>query len=360
MKTGKIYIPCLRWKQGEYLALERLSSEARNCIMPLFEVAEIGFDFETRKENKSIDKHLSLFAKRVKEKWGTEDCFVDLRLINTTTRMSNGEHPVTFTFNDLRLKGINATPVIGIKQDADYRSSVNKAIKLDNRGLCIRVNLEEVLETDFIKELEKLNYEINIKPENCDFILDLESPPNYEPITGFENLIRSIIKDLPHLNNWRSFGVIGTSFPSSLSGVKPGISFLPRNEWLLYKELVRNLRKTNIRIPIFGDYVINHPEVSNIDMRFMKPKANVRYTLSSSWLIARGANVRDYGEHKQLCNLIITDREFYGTSFSSADKYIFDCAQGNASTGNPTTWRWVGTNHHLEVVARDAANLAAF
>lgn len=358
---GKSYVPCLRWKQGEYLALERLSPVARNHIIPLFEIAEIGFDFETHKESKSIDEHLRPFAKRVKEKWGTEECFVDLRLIRKTERMANGQHPVASIFNDLRLMGVNAIPVVGIKQDTNYRNAARSVINSDNRGLCIRVGLEEVTEGNFVENLKAVNDEINIKPENCDFILDLETPPNFEPINGFSGLVESIISELPNLYDWRSFGMIGTSFPSSLSGIKSGISLLPRNEWLLYKELFTSLQKSNIRIPTFGDYVINHPEVANIDMRFMKPKANVRYTLKDDWLIARGENVRDYGfgQHKDLCNLVVTHRGYYGTTFSVADKYIYDCAKGIASTGNLTTWRWVGTNHHLEVAARGAANLVA-
>lgn len=360
MMVGKSYIPCLRWKQGEYLAIEHLSSTVRNLIIPLFEVSEIGFDFETGKDNKSIDEHLTPFAKKVKTKWGTFECFIDLRHINATERMMNGEDPISFVFNDLRSKYVNAIPVIGIGYASCYRNAIYDAIKLDKRGLCIRASLDEATAPNFIENLEKLNNEMHLSSQYCDFILDLGAP-NFEPITGFASLIESIIKDLPYLNSWRSFGIIGTSFPSSLSGIASGVTFLPRNEWLLYKELIQNLKKSGIRIPTFGDYVINHPEISNVDMRIMKPKANIRYALKDKWLIARGENVRDYGygQHRHLCKLVAADRRFYGPSFSDADAYINACAQGLAKTGNLTTWRWVGTNHHLEVVGRDAANLVA-
>ena len=87
MRPGKSYVPCLRWKRGEYLALERLTSLAHNNIMPLIEIAEVGFDFETRQESKSIDQHLSPVAKRVKGKWGTDECFVDIPFISSTEHM---------------------------------------------------------------------------------------------------------------------------------------------------------------------------------------------------------------------------------------------------------------------------------
>jgi hypothetical protein len=362
MRDGRCYVPCIRWKQGEYLAIEHLSPVARNLILPLFEIAEIGFDFEKRKENKTVDEHLISFAKRVKEKWGTSECFVDLRHISQTARMATGEHPTTFVFKDLRSKGVSAIPVISIEQDVDNQKAVREIIRFDDRGLCIRVSLDEISQPEITELLEKQIYAINTAPKNCDFILDIDAPPNFEPLVGFAGLLKEVIKDLPHLNDWRAFAMIGTSFPSSLSGINSGISFLPRNEWLLYKELSKSLKQSNIRIPTFGDYVINHPDVLDIDMRFLKPKANIRYTLSDKWLIARGENVKDhgYGQHRDLCNWIIRSHEFYGATFSDADQYIYNCAQGNVRPGNLTTWRRVGTNHHLEVVARDVANFDVF
>lgn len=361
MRLRKSYMPCLRWKQGEYLAVEQLSSTVHDYILPLIEVPEIGFDFEKREESKSIDEHLKFFAKRIKVKWGTDECLIDPRLISSAARMQDGAHPMTYIFDDLRSYNVKALPVAGVKQDAKHRNAIHEIVKADNRGLCIRVGLEEASDPNLLIELDQLIHEISVKPKDCDFILDLGAPPNFEPIPAFTNLIVAIVKDLPHLNLWRSFGILGTSFPKTFGGIKSGVSLLPRYEWILYKNLVQSLQKLDVRTPSFGDYVINHPEVVNLDMRIIKPKANLRYTLDGNWLIARGKNVRDFGlgQHKDLCDLIVNHREFYGSSFSTADKYIYDCAKGSASTGNLTTWRRIGTNHHIELVARDAANFAA-
>ena len=46
-----------------------------------------------------------------------------------------------------------------------------------------------------------------------------------------------------------------------------------------------------------------------------------------------------------------------GPEFSEGDRYISECAGGSAGTGNLTTWRKVGTNHHLEKVVRDISSL---
>lgn len=366
MRAGKLYIPCLRWKQGEYQAIMRLSSSSKDSILPIIEVAEFttqnpeySFDFESGKPPKTLEEHLSKFAPRVKGKWGTDECFVDLRHIEVSSRLNNGQHPVTFIFDDLRLKGVEAIPVVGFEQDYEYLASVREAVKLDNRGFCLRTSLEKITRPDSGNRIDQILSEINIKPSQCDFIFDIDAPPNFEPLDVFADLLESIITNMPYLNSWRSFGIIGTSFPPSLSGVKSGVSIIPRNEWRLYKDLFQRFKRSNIRIPTFGDYVISHPEVLDLDMKYVKPKANIRYTINDGWLIARGDNVRDYGlgQHKALCDLVIKSKEYCGVSFSEADKYIYDCAQGKASTGNMSTWRWVGTNHHLEMIARDLANL---
>ncbi|MGB2799713.1 MAG: beta family protein [Dehalococcoidia bacterium] len=352
------YVPCLRWKQGEYQALYRLSSKTQESIVPLIEIPEIGYDFESRMNSKSIDEHLYKFAKRVKDKWGGH-CLVDMHLIESSQRMNSGQHPFVFVLEDLRLKGVLAIPVIGLKQAYDCQNEIEAIVATDMRGICIRISIEEAAKPDLAASLGTLIQQYNVEADECDFILDMGAP-NFEPIDSFGKLLEKIIGKLPHLNEWRSFALIGTSFPQSMGGVKLGASIIPRNEWTLYKSLIRRLIVSGIRIPTFGDYVINHPDVLLLDMRLVKPSATVRYTIEDGWLILKGYNVRDYryGQYRGLCQEIVASKYYSGKTFSEGDKYIHGCAQGTESTGQLTTWRWVGTNHHLEKVVQDVANLS--
>lgn len=356
----QLYIPCLRWKQGEYQALSKLSANTQNSILPLIEVAEIGFDFESRTNSKTIDEHLDPFAKRVKDKWGKKECLVDIRHVVSSKIMANGQHPGTFVFDDLRSKGVLATPVIGMVVDPQSQTAVRQTISIDGRGLCFRVNIEEVVKVGFDNSMKDLIKSYGLAIEQCDLIIDLRAP-NFEPLDGFTGLLSTIIRNLPNLDLWRSIGIIGTSFPPSLSGLKPGTSIIPRNEWRLYKLLEANLKENGIRVPSFGDYAINHPDLLSLDMRLVKPSANVRYTIKDNWLIAKGNNVRDNGfdQYEKLCKMVVESNSYSGKQFSAGDEYIFACANNQVSKGNLTTWRWVGSNHHIEMVARDVAILAA-
>lgn len=352
------YVPCLRWKQGEYQALFRLSPNIKGALVPLIEVSEIGYDFETRMENKTIDEHLSAFPKRVKDKWGTRPCLVDMHLIEASQRMDNGEHPFTFVFNDLRLKGVAAIPVVRLEQDSACQDAIESIVAQDKIGLCFRINVENAAKANIMLSLKTLLQRYNQEVETCDFILDLGAP-NFEPIEGFVEVLGAIITDLPHREEWRSFSIIGTAFPSSMAEVERGLSIKPRNEWKLYKYLVNRLQALDIRIPTFGDYAINHPDLLPLDFRIVKPSASVRYTIDDNWLIAKGSNVREYGmgQYRELCKSVINSQYYFGQNYSMGDRYIYDCAQGTASTGNLSTWRWVGTNHHLTKVVHDVANL---
>ena len=357
------YVPCIRWKMGEYQAMLRLSIDAKNFITPLIEVPEIGkgpesaFDFENRRPAKSIDGHLALFAERVETKWHGRLCFVDAKLIDPSMRMANGQHPVEFVFDKLRSQGCMVIPVTGLDRDRQSQEVIRRAVTRDKRGFCLRLGIEDATKADPRNRVGALLSHIGLPVEKCDLILDLGAP-NFEPVDGFAKLMEAIIRELPHLGLWRTFTLIGTSFPQSMAEVKKSPTTIRRSEWLLYKMLIANLQKTKTRLPVFGDYGINYPSVDLVDWRKVKPSAKIKYTADNSWFIVKGSNVLDnkFEQYRDLCQTVIDSPHYSGAGFSHGDKYIADCARGIGKTGNLTTWCMVGMNHHLKKVVADIAS----
>jgi len=358
------YIPCLRWKQGEYLAVWPLLETTKCAITPLIEIPELGWDFKEKKLKKTIDEHLSDFVlKKIYKKWGDSFCFVDLKLIGPSERLPNGIHPVKYVFDDLRIEGCSAVPVTGLDRDKAYQQEVKTILTKDKNGVCLRVSIEEADKSSFTKDVNSLLSALNVKVDNCDIIVDLGAP-NFVPPEGFSKAIQNIVSNLPNLNKWRTFTIIGTSFPETMASIKKGGEIVPRLEWRLYKLLVVNFQKAGLRLPAFGDYAINHPKVSKIDMRIVKPSASIRYTIDDGWYIVKGENVKDkkFGKFKQYHKLSkqVLDSPYYcGPTFSWGDNYIQECARGTGKTGNLSTWRQVGTNHHIVKVTRDIASFYA-
>ena len=64
-----MYVPILKWRQGEYLALGQLHPNVKDKVIPLIEIPPIEWDFEQKKEAKTIDEHLKPFANRLVKKW---------------------------------------------------------------------------------------------------------------------------------------------------------------------------------------------------------------------------------------------------------------------------------------------------
>jgi hypothetical protein len=354
------YVPCVRWKRGEYQAVLRLPDTTKRAFTPLIEVPEIGWDFEKEIETKTIDEHLAPFAKRVAEKWGKHSCFVDLHLIVPNERMHTGIHPVCFVFDGLRERKCSAIPVTGLDRDNVYQQEIKNVATHDKSGVCLRIKIEQAAKGSLKSEFSSLLSRLKVKPESCDLIIDLGAP-NFIPLEGFSKAIEAIVSRFPHLNDWRTFTLLGTSFPETMASIKKGGQIFPRLEWQLYMLLVANFQRAGLRIPAFADYAISHPKVLIVDMRTARPSATIRYTIDNSWYIVKGENVRDYGykQYRGLSGQVQFSRHYSCSTFSWGDQYIQNCANGSVSTGNLTTWRQVGTNHHITKVTQDIASFYA-
>jgi hypothetical protein len=326
---------------------------------PLIEVPGIGYDFEKGTRPKTIDQHLAPFTKRVFQKWGRRLCFVDLHLIRPNERMATGIHPVFFVFDELRLRMCLAIPVTGLDRDNAYQREIRKVVTKSKSGICLRIRIEQAAKKSLKDGIDSLLSRLKIKPESCDLIIDLGAP-SFIPLEGFSMTIQQIVSNLPYLSEWRTFTILGTSFPKTMGGIRKGGEIVPRDEWKLYKILVAGLRKIGLRLPTFGDYAINHPEIPELDWRVVKPSATIRYTIDDHWYIVKGYNIRDekygkYGQYQKLSKIVIDSRYYYNSSFSWGDEYIQKCANGG-KTGNLMMWRQVGTNHHIEKVTQDIAS----
>lgn len=135
-------------------------------------------------------------------------------------------------------------------------------------------------------------------------------------------------------------------------------SWIPRQEWTLWLDVVQSA-DVLARIPAFGDYAISHTEPPEVDPRIMRPSASIRYTCESAWLVLKGRNVRDHGyeQFHDMCRDLVQRTEYSGRQFSWGDEYIDECAARRVSKGSLTTWRNVGTSHHLAFVVRQLATV---
>lgn len=354
--TPKQYVPVLRWRAGEYRALSKLGTAGKSLVVPLIEVLEPDFDFEKSRPVKTIDKQLSDFGAQLQKSWGELPALLDGRQLLPATRMADGSHPMTYLFNAARAQGAVLTPVVALDSDVDYLLAVHDIDAHNMNGAVLRCTLDEALDPDFAVNVVTLLGRIAIDLSQLDIVLDLRSPA-YEPQSALIAIIRSALAS-PTFLGARSTVVLGASFPETLTALSLPIQTVDRPEWRLYKALVARLTAEERR-PAFGDYAVAAIAFPKGDMRFMRGSPNVRYAVQDGWLVARTKRVKGQTNHAYpgLCLSIMTSGQYMGPTFSQGSAYIHGCQSGTVTRGNPTTWKWVATNHHISVVLDDLSRI---
>jgi len=77
--------------------------------------------------------------------------------------------------------------------------------------------------------------------------------------------------------------------------------------------------------------------------------------VNGHFLILKGHSLKKgqrYGQFHDLARKLAERKDYYGKEFSWGDSYILDCANRQVTSGNLSTWRAVGTSHHVTVIAR--------
>ena len=350
MKINLLYIPILKAKEGEFKGLEALKKENLLKISPLFEITNIPWNYADEVEGKSIDNHLEKVGKKIFDAIEYTPFFVDSRHIDGDRNMENGEHHLQYLFQDFRDKKLRAIPVTTLSKMDAYQNAVKEIQILDKKGICLRIDLSDLAKKDFEFNLTSFLRFINVELNNIDLLIDLKNIEADDQDLLLITIASIINSKIPNLDEWRNLILSGTSFPENLSQISANsIDTIERVEWNLYNELVRSGLK---RIPIFSDYTVSNSEVTEMDPRLITMSASLRYTYDNYWLIVRGRSVKTQGwiQYHNLCANLLKRPEYMGNDFSWGDHYIEECANQKVGTGNATTWRKVGNNHHIEYV----------
>jgi len=356
---NKHYVPILKAKSGEYGALQALSPEQKERMTPLLEIPPVPWDHATNSPAKTIDEHLLKVDSQFEKSWGTsERFFVDLLWIGEREKMLDGTQPLTHLFRRNRSRNLQSVPVTGLLRSDEYQKACREVARADNRGICLRLLKDDFEGADIDSTLTELLTVLKLRPTEADLILDLGS---LRDENGEEIAIDaiSLIRAIPNIKQWRSFVLAATGFPVDLVGIPPSdISPVYRSEWALWRNVSASTRIT--RIPTFGDYAIAHPQPPEVDPRVMRPSASIRYTAENEWLVLKGKNLRNHGyaQFHDVSKALLNNAAYSGAQFSWGDRYISDCAAKSVGCGNLTTWRKVGTSHHLAYAVQQIANHA--
>lgn len=358
MFNDKHYVPAIKWKQGEYMALEELKPHHKPYLTPLVDIPPIPWDFKEERPAKSIDSHLDKIAEQMAKAWGVDrPLFVDLGLIDPGARLTAAEHPVDWLFATLSTVGVQAIPVTATDRDGPYQAAVATVVARDGRGVSVRAEPDDFQDQTSIAILYQLIDSFGVERDQIDLIIDMGAlAPGQSGLVA--RVVASALGLLGGAIEYRTLTVLAGAFPTDLSSVPQGLSALPRSDWTMWL----TLRSQQLaRQPSYGDYTAAHPEPNELDPRIIQASASIRYAADTEWVIARGRSLKStsfggYAQFNALSAALIAHPLFTGASFSWSSDYVSACASGGP-TGNLTTWRKVATNRHLSRTAHQIANL---
>jgi len=355
-----IYVPILKGKEGEYAALEALSGEVRPVVRPLIEIPSVPYDYANERPAKSIDDHVAGVAERLQKSWQDSPVYLDLPWFDEEDRLEGGGIAIGAVLTACGAIGVNALPVVSSTCSPAYLAACGAYSATSGLGSCVRLYVDDFEEDiDLEVEVDRMLKGLGaVDATFTDLIIDLEDLGR--DASRAVLVARSVFSMIPKEDEWRHLILAAASFPEDLSNVDAATTTtLPRHEWDLWKTLQRRPNLLPRRDLIFGDYAIAHPIPKELDPRTMRMSANIRYTTRENWLVVKGRNVRQYGfdQYFDLCRTLVNRPEYCGRDYSWGDEYIAECASNSKGPGNATTWRKVGVNHHLTLMAREIANL---
>ena len=365
------YVPILRWKQAEKLALHRLLAGDKEKMTPLIEIIPVPFLPKTSDEGTTEDASTSKpllqvdltpdpgsvlrrQARDVLRFWGNSSFFLDLGHLEGTVPLVDGSTHALAYFADLaRSYRMKPVPVTTLNRPANYRAAAASILKLDRNGLCIRVNISELTDEMFARRLAEAIDELGASLAESDLVLD------YGVFDVKAPGIADLLSKVPELQKWRSVIVARGAFPKDLQGLKPGTHRIARSDWT---DWVNGLRgSAHSRWPSYSDYTIQYGQYIE-PCKGANPSASIRYTLAEQWLIMRGEGIRNEGspgaaQWNANAILLAENADFYGSGFSAGDAYISEMSREQKNHGSAGTWIQAGLNHHMSVVSRQIAAL---
>ncbi|WP_223644412.1 beta family protein [Corallococcus sp. EGB] len=359
------YVPILKGKKGEFDALKNLFPNDLALLTPVIEVPAVDWDWDNDVPRKPESVHVATVVDNIFKSWGGQrPLYVDVSTAALTTPLvgdAQARDPYSFFFDAARNKGLLAIPVVALSPDATTLAAVKSAVAKDNLGVMVRVGIDQIRSPTLYASLTSIPQLLGIPVTQIDLLLDLEEVPE-TAVMGLTMGLPQWIAGLPHLASWRTLSLAGSGFPKTLAGLMSGqLMTTPRSEWVLWTGIVQHLLAMKTRVPTFSDYGITFHDSPEVDPRVMRPSQNIRYTISNEWLVIKGLVLRTgvgMPPH-QLCQAVRSHTAFCGPAFSHGDNHIDRCAQQLTGPGNLTTWREMGTNHHLTFVVRQIASQTA-
>lgn len=341
------YLPILKWKQGERIALRNLTNAQWEGVTPLIELLPISAAPSFTELQTALPAYVDKIAIELAKTLPEGTAFaVDTRYVSTGyPRQAQLLSAVCG-----RLHKQTKLPVLPVIPSALVQSEPGQLGRVSDRfSECIvRIDTPSI----GLPQLQPIValVEEAFKDGIVHIVVDQFSLVGKEP-----KAMALAVK--PYLTAAMTSGsasvtIAGGSFPVNLIGFKQGTFDIERVEWKIWKQIQKGGVYADVK---YSDYCVTHPALGPVvDPTQMNPSVAIRYAADAYWRLFKAGGFKKGApnQYQALCQLLLGDSVYTDPTYSYGDKCYAEAAAAKLGNGNPSSWRRDATNHHLVLTTR--------
>lgn len=327
------YLPILKWKQGERMALQHLTPGQWDGLLPLIELP---------RADSSLPPLLSKWIQQINRTFPADGRLaIDIRYVNAA-------HPkpakllASICEKVTAASDLSVVPVI-----SETMAAANPAdlpLLASYKDVILRIQTPVISEAQ-ISGLMACLKAAGIKRERTHLLVDQHAIVGEDP--NVRAKLTAPYLDAALAQNGASVTLAGGAFPVNLVGYKQGITKIARVDLQVWQALIAMAKYKHV---LYGDYAVTNPlPPPDMDPTEMNPSVAIRYAGKSTWHLfkAGGFKKGKPDQYRNLCAILIGDAVYSGAAFSDGDFRYNEAAAHKLGNGNPSSWRRDATSHHL-------------
>lgn len=336
-----LYSPSLRFKQGEYRAVARISRDVKSHVEPCF-IIPPPKEHDPEKGRPLTACEVAYFTgERIGKHWPLRRAYLDPQYMLQPL----GSDGLLHMFQSARAR--NAM-LVSVATASQLHNPVWRDLLLDEAPrFALRVPFGDINEKLLVEGLQK----IDCHPKDCVIFVDFEdSELNPEIAVPVAN---DIIYKVAEIAPWYRIIFQGSAYPATNPAEEGENALVPRNEWLTFQEILDSCSIPTERLG-YSDFGADCAKIKFPKGGGGRPIRHIRYTSEQSTLVIRGPSTGTHAEAMtDVLSRLISSDHFSGERFSYADRRMRNAAKGDSTCGNPSMWREWNMAHHVTKVVRD-------
>lgn len=350
------YVPFLKSKSNEIIALGDLSSDVIELICPFFDFPKNknGYNNETFKIN--VRKVLNSFKKHIKD---IDELYFDNYDIDDSLHI-DGMHNYHYLLGCLN--DFPVTPVVSIDRSPNHINSVitqKDAGIVSSTVIAIRLTPEDFESFHAIEDdIEDVLGNVFDKFNSIDLVFDCRVCNNLDSRTLSRHIV-DFANGFSDKYTTRRIVITGSSIPASIKDLikvdEEGI--FERNELKVYQGAKPHLDE---HILVFGDYATVSPNYSEVDI-IPEAMQNITtakfiYSFAQSIYVIRGGSIKQngFGQYYELAKQLCSKPFYRGEKYSKGDQYLHQKSLGIGNYCTPSAVVKPTINSHITYMVKDA------